>query len=186
MQARPPSHLENRSEDPDILADDTFDAFAVGSTPATTPQRSERARTRRGGPFAPLPLLPLIGLAAGVGIAYVSQTAHITQASYQETTLAGKQSELERQATQLQDDLARLQSPERIDAAAQRLGLKPPAHWAYVIQVPAPIGAPATTRLPGGSTTPAAGDHVVQAMVGSVGDGPSASRPVTGSGAGTP
>ena len=46
-----------------------------------------RLRIRRGGPRTPLPLLPVIAVAAGIGIAYVNQTAHVTTATYQATRL---------------------------------------------------------------------------------------------------
>ena len=46
-----------------------------------------RLRIRRGGPRTPLPLLPVIAVAAGIGIAYVNQTAHVTTATYQATKL---------------------------------------------------------------------------------------------------
>ena len=76
QQATPPIPLEDSAgEDADLVGDLTFDAFAGAASTAAAP---ERVRTRRGGPRAPLPLLPLIGLCAGIGIAYVAQTAHIT------------------------------------------------------------------------------------------------------------
>jgi hypothetical protein len=180
VQANPPTPLEDGAgEDADVLADKTFDAFA-GTVPAAA--APERARTRRGGPHAPLPLLPLIGLCAGIGIAYVAQTAHITQTSYQESSLVAQQADLQRQDAQLADNLARLRSPERIDVAAQRLGLHPPSKWAYVVAVPAPIAPPVTTA--DRTTSPAGSgalDHVVEAMVGSFGPtGSSAAKTSSG------
>src|SRR5690349_7540008 len=94
--------------------------------------RPRRPRTRRGGPRTPLPLLPIIGICAGIGIAYVSQTAHLTQASYQANSLAATQQQLQQQAQQLGDELDRLRSSSRISQAATELGMKPPAKWAYV------------------------------------------------------
>ncbi len=91
-----------------------------------------RFRIRRGGPRTPLPLLPVIAIAAGIGIAYVNQTAHVTTATYQATRLAAEQQQLTAQAGQLNDELARLQSSERIIAAAQHLGMHPAARWAFV------------------------------------------------------
>ena len=159
------------TDSPDGTA--TFDAFASGNEAnEEATKKQERARTRRGGPRAPLPLLPLIGLCAGIGIAYVAQTAHLTQTSYQETTLLAQQQELKRDDASLGDQLARLRSPSRITEAAQRLGLHPPQKWAYVDAVPPPVAAPAHT---GDGTTPTPGtsplEHVVQAMSGSFGGG---------------
>jgi len=91
-----------------------------------------RSRLRRGGPRTPLPLLPLIAVGAGIGIAYVSQTAHATSSTYRASTLAADQQVLRTQYQQLQDELARLQSSERIVAAAQQLGMRPASSWAYV------------------------------------------------------
>lgn len=177
VQPTPPTLLDETAGDAgDVLADQSFDAFAG---PAPTAAAPERVRTRRGGPHAPLPLLPLIGLCAGIGIAYVAQTAHLTQTSYQQSTLAAQQADLQRQDAQLADDLARLRSPVRIDAAAQRLGLRPPSKWIYVAAAPAPIAPPAT--ITASTATPAGSDplgHVVEAMVGSFG-------PTGSSGAGT-
>ena len=109
-----------------------------------TPTR--RTRLRRGGPRTPLPLLPLIAALAGVGVAYVSQSAHSTQATYQAAALAQQDQQLLSQAGQLGDDLARLESAERIVAAAQNLGMRPAGHWSYVdaqlkpvVDLPAPL-----------------------------------------------
>ena len=127
--------------------DEVFDAFAAieGASdddlvaPSTRPRRP---RTRRGGPRTPLPLLPVIGIVAGIGIAYVSQTAHLTQATYQANDLAVQQRQLEAEAQQLDSQLAQLSSSSRIDAAAQQLGMKPPAKWAYVAAVEQPVNVP--------------------------------------------
>jgi cell division protein FtsL len=107
---------------------------------------TRRTRLRRGGPRTPLPLLPLIAALAGVGVAYVSQSAHSTQATYQATTLAQQNQQLRSQASQLGDELARLESAERIVSAAQQLGMRPAGHWSYVnaqlkpvVDLPAPL-----------------------------------------------
>ena len=122
-----------------------------------TPAR--RTRLRRGGPRTPLPLLPLIAALAGVGVAYVSQSAHSTQATYQAVSLSAENQQLRTQDSQLGDDLARLESAERIVAAAQLLGMRPAGHWSYVdvvvkpvVSVPAPVLA----------TRPGSGDPLQQ------------------------
>ena len=105
------------------------------------PQR--RSRLRRGGPRTPLPLLPLIAVAAGIGIAYVNQTAHATSATYQFVRVNAQHDQLRIEDEQLGDELARLESSERIVSAAQLFGMRPANQWAYVaaqpvIVVPAP------------------------------------------------
>jgi len=127
--------------------DDVFDAFAAIESASAgdvkaQPSRRRRPRTRRGGPRTPLPLLPIIGICAGIGIAYVSQTAHMTQAGYQANSLAAEQQRLQQQDQQLSDELDRLRSSSRISQAAQELGLKPPAKWAYVTASAQPVDVP--------------------------------------------
>jgi cell division protein FtsL len=139
------------------LDDATFDVFAIAAADAAAAdaddvpveeERNLRSRRRRGGPRTPFPLLPIIAVCAGVGIAYVAQTAHLTQATYQATNLAAQQSELQRENTRLGEQLDQLRSTARIDAAAQQLGMKAPVRWAYVpastVRVTVPP-APGTT-----------------------------------------
>jgi hypothetical protein len=134
-----------------------------------------RLRVRRGGPRTPLPLLPVIAIAAGVGIAYVNQTAHVTTATYQATRLAADQQVLLAQDGQLSSELARLGSSERIIAAAQSLGMHPAARWAFVVASPAPvIGAPATEQLTSSSSDSTL-QQLVAALAGAFG-GSAASR----------
>jgi hypothetical protein len=129
----------------------------LAGVPLDDPAR--RTRLRRGGPRTPLPLLPLIAALAGVGVAYVSQSAHSTQATYQATALSSQNQQLRGQDAELGDELARLQSTERIVAAAQALGMRPAGHWSYidvalkpVVNVPAPLL----------TTQPGAGDPLQQ------------------------
>lgn len=95
-----------------------------------------RLRIRRGGPRTPLPLLPVIAIAAGIGIAYVNQTAHVTTATYQATRLESRQQQLVAENLQLGAELSRLESSERIIAAAQDMGMRPAAKWAFVAAAP--------------------------------------------------
>jgi cell division protein FtsL len=156
--------------------DDVFDAFAAidgegAGDLAAVVSRRRRPRTRRGGPRTPLPLLPVIGICAGIGIAYVSQTAHLTQATYQANSLAAEQRQLQQQAVQLDDELARLRSSSRIDAAAQQLGMKPPGKWAYVVAASQPVTVPAApaTASGGGSNGADPVQRLVAALSGSFG-----------------
>jgi cell division protein FtsL len=129
-----------------------------------------RFRVRRGGPRTPLPLLPVIAVAAGIGIAYVNQTAHVTTATYQATRLAAQQEQLVAQNGQLNSELARLEASERIIAAAQSLGMHPAVRWARVVASPAPvIGSPATDQLTS-STSDSTLQQLVAALAGAFGE----------------
>ncbi len=125
---------------------DDLAGVPLGEVPA------RRTRLRRGGPRTPLPLVPLIAALAGVGVAYVSQSAHSTQATYQAASLSDQNQRLLSQDSQLADDLARLQSAERIVAAAQQLGMRPAGHWSYVVVQLKPVvnlHAPLLAAQPG-------------------------------------
>jgi len=155
--------------------DEVFDAFAAiegerDDDLAAQAARPRRPRTRRGGPRTPLPLLPVIGIVAGIGIAYVSQTAHLTQATYQANDLAVQQHQLQAQAQQLDSQLAQLESSARIDAAAQQFGMKPPARWAYVAAVSQPVSVPQPALADtGGLTTGDPVQRLVAALSGTFG-----------------
>jgi hypothetical protein len=124
-----------------------------------------RTRLRRGGPRTPLPLLPLIAALAGVGVAYVSQSAHSTSATYQAVLQAQQNQQLRSQDAELGDQLARLESAERIVAAAQKLGMRPAGHWSYVN---VPLKPVVTIPEPLLATRPGGGDPLQQ-FVASIG-----------------
>jgi hypothetical protein len=159
---------------PSRLDDDTFDAFSDGRPVQEVPDGLEPAgrrgrRRRGGGPRTPLPLLPFILLVAVIGIAYVAQSAHLTQATFQATRLSAEQASLRDENSRLGDELDRLRSGARIGAAAQSLGLRPPSRWAYVAAVPPSVSVPAA---PGALGRPAGGDameRLVAALRGSFG-----------------
>jgi hypothetical protein len=91
-----------------------------------------RPRRGRGSPRTPLPLLPIIAVAAGIGVAYVAQTAHATQSTYEATSLAADQTQLRQEDQRLGDELGRLRSAERIVSAAHKMGMRPASQWSYV------------------------------------------------------
>jgi hypothetical protein len=126
---------------------------------------ARRTRLRRGGPRTPLPLLPLIAALAGVGVAYVSQSAHSTQATYQAAALSDQNQQLRSQDLQLSDDLARLESAERIVAAAQLLGMRPAGHWSYVDAQLKPVVSVPAPQL----ATQQSGDDALQQFIAAVG-----------------
>jgi cell division protein FtsL len=156
--------------------DEVFDAFAAiegggDDDLAVQAARPRRPRTRRGGPRTPLPLLPVIGIVAGIGIAYVSQTAHLTQSTYQAADLATQQQQLKAESQQLESQLAQLSSSSRIDAAAQQLGMKPPARWAYVAAVAQPVNVPSSPAVAdsSGASTGDPVQRLVAALSGTFG-----------------
>ena len=132
---------------------------SAGPAPGGVPSR--RTRLRRGGPSTPLPLLPLIAALAGVGVAYVGQIAHSTQATYNAASLAEDNQQLQSQDAQLSDELARLESGARVVAAAQQLGMRPATHWTYVNTTLKPV-IETSPELAGGS----ADSHQLVAVVG--------------------
>jgi hypothetical protein len=126
-----------------------------------SPQRPPRSRRRRGGPRTPLPLLPIIAICTGVGLAYVNQTAKATQDNYDQSHLIYQQQQLITQDQQLGDQLASLSSSSRIIAAAERLGMVPGGTWTYA-EEPAPRpGQPAVAAS--SSPLPAAGSPAAAA-----------------------
>jgi hypothetical protein len=98
--------------------------------------RQRRDRGRRGGPRTPLPLLALIAAVTGVGIAYVSQTAHATQTTYDATALIQTQQQLTVQDQQLGDRLGQLLATEKIITQARRLGMVEGGTWLYATATP--------------------------------------------------
>ncbi len=112
-----------------------------------------RLRIRRGGPRTPLPLLPVIAIAAGIGIAYVNQTAHVTTATYQATRLAAQQQQLVAEDSQLNAELSRLEASERIIAEAQHMGMRPAARWTRVVAAPHSVITSPPEQLTGSDTS---------------------------------
>jgi len=128
-----------------------------------------RFRIRRGGPRTPLPLLPVIAIAAGIGIAYVNQTAHVTTATYQATRLTAEQQQLAAQDGQLSAELSRLSSSERIIAAAQQMGMEPARRWIFVAATPNHvITAPSAEQLTASESNSTL-EQLVAALAGAFG-----------------
>lgn len=136
--------------------------------PMDEPQR-RRPRLRRGGPRTPLPLLPLIAVAAGVGIAYVNQTAHATSATYAAARLTAQHDQLRIEAEQLSDELARLESSVRIVSAAQQFGMRPASEWAYVASQPVVVVPSPATAQEVGTPKDTAVQRLLAALSGAFG-----------------
>ncbi len=108
----------------------------------------------------------MIAVAAGIGIAYVNQTAHVTTATYQATRLASQQQQLAAQDSQLGAELSRLQSSERIIAAAQVMGMRPAARWESVVAAPHNLITSAPAEQLTGSDTSSTLQQLVGALDG--------------------
>jgi cell division protein FtsL len=108
---------------------------------------ARRDRGRRGGPRTPLPLLPVIAVCAGVGLAYVSQTAQATQADYNQTALIHEQQQLTAEDQQLGAQLDQLSASARIIDLAQRLGMVSGGTWSYAVSPAAQVVSAPTTEL---------------------------------------
>jgi TPP-dependent trihydroxycyclohexane-1,2-dione (THcHDO) dehydratase len=111
-----------------------------------------RDRRRRGGPRTPLPLLPVIAVCAGIGLAYVSQTAQATQANYDQTSLIHQQQQLTLEDQQLGSQLGELSASARIIESAQQLGMVTGGTWAYAVAPAAQVATPPATELAAPST----------------------------------
>jgi hypothetical protein len=124
---------------------------------------ARRDRGRRGGPRTPLPLLPVIAICAGIGLAYVSQSAHATQATYEATSLTAAQQELRAQNQRLGDDLGRLASSARVVAAARQIGMVPAGTWSYVAAAPEQVLSPSKSEL---ASVPPQNSDALAALIG--------------------
>jgi hypothetical protein len=126
--------------------------------------RERDARRRRYGAWR-LPIaLGLVGLSAACLLSYVAQSARITNASYRLAELQSEHQQLLAEQQQLLLSYAAVTSPDRIGAAASKLGLQqePMGQTIYVAAVPAPklalavpgqsavLTAPATGAAPAG------------------------------------
>lgn len=132
---------------------------------------SRPSRLRRGGPRTPLPLLPLIAIAAGIGLAYVNETAHTTSAGYRAAQLAAARDRLTAQDEQLEDELSRLEASERIVSAAQRFGMRPAGRWAYVVAEPVPVVPSPPAAHEASASSPTAVQRLLAALTGDFGSG---------------
>jgi type II secretory pathway pseudopilin PulG len=128
------------------------------------PKDDRQSRLRRGGPRTPLPLLGVIAIAAGIGVAYVNQTARATQETYQAASLQTEQQQLTSDNNKLGDQLSRLEASERIVAAAQALGMKPAGSWTYVAASPIPVLVPPSSNGNGGNQPSDPVQRVVAAL----------------------
>ena len=135
---------------------------------------ARQSRLRRGGPRTPIPLLPVMAIAAGIGIAYVSQAAGATKTSYEVTSLQAQQQQLQSTDQQLGDELAELQSSERIVSAAQLLGMQPAGSWSSVAASPVHI---LPSAAPQEAAQPASGGALQQLIAALSGSSPAEPAP---------
>ncbi len=104
-----------------------------------------RPRRRRGSASHARILFPVCAallVIGALGIIYVSQSARLTQATYTYSQLQAQQSQLQQEEGQLAAQLSLLQAPERIDAAAQKLGMVAGGTWIYAHSASSTYNAP--------------------------------------------
>jgi hypothetical protein len=136
----------------------------AGALPGSAPH-TRRERRGRGGPRTPLPLLPIIAICAGIGLAYVSQTAQATQANYDQTNLIQEQQQLTAQDLQLGAQLSQLSASARVIDEAQSLGMVTGGTWSYAVAPAADVVTAPATELAAPSP---ASDGSVLGELGSV------------------
>lgn len=120
--------------------------IAARTLPTPPPQRREREQPRPGRAVTQrrAARLRIAAVAAGpflLVMAYVALVAHVTSLGY---SYARAQSELQRarnEHTALQDEVARLQSPQRLAVIAKRLGMTDPGDELVVRIGPPPTVA---------------------------------------------
>ena len=128
--------------------------------PASKPASAETSRSRMrvappepvAAPRTPFVLLVLTLVAGGIVGLLVLNTA-INADAFKITALKDQQTKLDTQEQQLNQELAELQSPGNLQAAATRLGLVPAGTPAYIhlpdgriLNVPQPAGASSSGR----------------------------------------
>jgi len=91
----------------------------------------------------------------GLGLAYVSQTAHATQENYDESHLIYQQGQLVTEDQQLGDQVAGLAASSRIISEAARLGMVPGGTWTYANSAAQPAGAPRAVAASVAAAAPA-------------------------------
>lgn len=115
----------------------TLSSPARAWSPRTASAAVERARlalvpTRRSqAPRAPFAVLVLLLLAAGV-VGLLMFNTHMQQASFHATALQKRADQLTAERQALDMDLDRLRDPQRLAAAAKKLGMVAPAVPAFV------------------------------------------------------
>lgn len=98
-------------------------------SPAVTHSR-RRSRARQSRRI--IPLVVVATASALIGVVYVSQSAHVTQSTYVLSNLESTQAQLSQSNSVIQGELTQAEAPERIDAAAQHLGLQPSTTWTEI------------------------------------------------------
>ncbi len=84
------------------------------------------------------------------GLLYLTQASAVTTATYEIQELQRQAQRLERRRDRLRADIARLTSPENVQARARALGFRasPPAEFLVVTEVPIMVQRPPMTPLP--------------------------------------
>lgn len=126
--------------------------------PAPAPDRPRHLEVVRGRPAPgrrPPRALVLsgVGLVAGIVLVIVVARVLTGQAGFTETDLSKRIAQQQRQVEDLQLQIARLRSPQRVYDRAIALGLVPASHVVYLTPSPSPRAASLAPRANASSST---------------------------------
>lgn len=128
-------------------------SVAKGLVPRTAKRARTVARVRRAQGAGFGWILLAIGLLSIFGIAYVSETAAATQASYQISNLKLKQASLQAEQQRIRYQITVATSAGKIDGDAAKLGMVRSSQWQYLPGSSSPVALARPAPPTGGNSS---------------------------------